>query len=250
MNRNPPATPDPFVDTNQYRYLSFRFVQSGNNFSPMRFGWWRVNDFDNGVAEEAVMTRDILIIDGWHTYSVDLWAPDAVDETYPAGTRGWRESHPNRLRFDPNEMFIGHLPVTIQLDWIKLNAMDFVKRGQRYVIQYELAAGRPNSLEFFYDTDRDAGNGRTRIAVVSVSTTAERSDGGEQASPERNVALSAARAGRLYLPMVASAPACSGSCYSWDTSSVPSGTYYIAVRTADAQGATEHYSEAPVIVVP
>ena len=94
MDRYPPGTPDPTIDTTKYRYLSYRFYESGTNFSMSRFGWWQADGMDTKVLEQPVMSRDILIQDGWNTYKIDLWADDVVDESYPANTPNWLQTRP------------------------------------------------------------------------------------------------------------------------------------------------------------
>jgi hypothetical protein len=199
------------------------------------------------------MSSDILIIDGWHTYQIDLWVNDLVDETYPAGTLGWRQSHPNRLRLDPNELAAADLPVTIQLDWIKLTAMDSVVKGIPFPIEYEVAAGRPQKITLYYNTDKNPANSGTPIGTVTVGNQSQST----AFVPVRLAGLAAAETAppspelnyHLYLPSLQHKyVTCSGNCYVWNTSNVPVGSYYVCVRAEDGYNSSQQCSEAPVAV--
>lgn len=247
MDRYPPGTPDPTIDTTKYRYLSYRFYESGINFSASRFGWWQADGMDTSVIEQPVMSRDIVILDGWNTYTIDLWANDVVDETYPPGTPDWRHSHPNRLRFDPNELLAGMLPVNIGLDWIKLTAMDEVNRGGIFPIQYDLTANGPVSLTFYYDTDTLPDNGRTLIGTTVRPASQPTLLPAHSYSIVQASAASPAQAYQVFLPITLN-NACSGDCYVWNTAAVAPGTYYICINIQDAYNQTYRCSDAPLVV--
>ena len=253
MNRNAPGALDPVVDTNKYRYLTYRFTKSGTRWSMMRFGWWQISATDNGVNEAPVMSRDILIIDGWHTYQIDLWADDVVDESYPAGTPGWRQSHPNRLRLDPNEQAAEDLPVTVQVDWIKLTAMDSVAKGTPFPIQFEVAAGQPQTVSLYYNTDKNPANSGISIGTMTVKNQPEEptAAGARQlAGLGSKVATSYSELNHhIYLASLQNGHlTCSGNCFIWDTSNVPVGTYYVCIRAEDGYNVRQQCSEAPVAV--
>jgi hypothetical protein len=235
MDRNPPGVLDPLIDTNKYRYLTYRFRESGLNFSVSRFGWWQVNATDNGVIEAPVMSRDVLLVDGWHTYSLDLWSDDLVDETLPSDTPSWLASHPNRLRFDPNELAASMLPVMIQMDWIKLTAMDTATRGAPFPIQI-LIDHPPAKVatSFFFTTD-------------------------PVASPYQHAARAFAPADpvpgpyRVYLPQVLRGYSGGDEepgelTFLWDTAGVATGTYYVCVVADDRYNAVTACSDAPMLL--
>jgi hypothetical protein len=256
MNRYPPGTLDPTVDTNKYRYLSYRYYQAGTQDVGhgwiSRFGWWQVNATDNGVNEPPAMSNDIIVLEGWNNYKIDLWADDVVDETYPPSTPGWQSSHPNRLRFDPTEMLVstGLTSVNIQLDWIKLTAMDEVARGKIFPIQYDLTASGPATLTFYYDTDTDPSNGRTLIGTKTSSFSEVQATNHSDISAKlAGINLTGDLTQTVFLPLVMSDFFdCTGNCYSWNTTSVPAGTYYICIQSQDAYNTLYQCSEAPVVV--
>jgi len=235
FDRNPPGTPDPEVNTGRYRYFSFRYWLEGEQNMPggwvARVLWWKENATDNGVIEAPSTGRDIILYEGWNTYSLDLTAEDAVDNTLPQD-RSWLQSHPNRMRLDPNEMMPALSPGFIHLDWVKLTAVDEVKQGQLYAIRF-LSSESGASARAYYDTDRNPSNGRT--------TVREPSDG---VAPTQH---------RLLLPLMARSSGGSDSRAAeetilWDTSGVPAGQYWVCIEVNDGLNTRTWYSEAPVIV--
>jgi hypothetical protein len=234
---NPPG-PDPIIDTHTYRYLSFRFFHSGEqNVGEgwvARFGWWQKQK--TGVTEATVMSRDIIIYEGWNTYKVDLWAADVVDETNPSGTP-WRDSAPNRLRLDPSELLFNHFPAWIAIDWLRLTAMDEVQAGDVYAVRYSVDRDQAVNLAFYYDTDRNPNNGRTLIGLSLMG------------SNDNTRILDK----RVYLPIIfGSGSSSMGNNameqFYWNTAGVLPGTYYVCINSTDAYNETYRCSEAPLRV--
>jgi hypothetical protein len=245
MEITPPGHMDPPIDTSKYRYLSYRFHHSGEENVGQgwvaRLGWWQVDGSGWNVTEVPVMSRDLMILEGWNTYKVDLWAPDVVDEAHPI-QRSWLASAPNRLRFDPSELNSNLLPAYIQLDWIKLTAIDEVKAGEPFPILYNL--GKPGvDLTFYYDTDTNPNNGRTLISNVSMPNTTQTT-----LIPAANLT----GGHQIFLPLIQNKyfNCANGECFRWDTSGVPPGQYYICVNVDDSLNSIYRCSEAPVIVRP
>jgi hypothetical protein len=263
LDRTPPGQQDPPIDTNKYRYLSYRFYHSGTQNVGhgwvARWGWWQVHGNGYTVLEEPVMGRDMIIQEGWNVYKADLWAPDVVDEAHPI-QRSWRNSAPNRLRFDPSELATSLMPATIRLDWIKLTAMDEVKRGQVFPITYQVQSDRPVQLAFYYDTDKNPHNGRTSIGARSFSpaTLAVHSAGGlpgltnagaGQGSEGTIGTMLPDVSHKLFLPIVTD-QYCGSECFTWHTGNVAPGTYYICIESTDGHNNTYRCSEAPLIIRP
>jgi hypothetical protein len=235
-----PAAFDPTVDTHKFRYLSFHYKLEGQQDIGhgwvSRFGWWQHGA--NGLtSQEIVMSRDVILEEGWHTYKLDLWADDIIDEAHPV-KRSWLDSAPNRLRLDPAELYLNLLPRNLQLDWIKLTAIDEVRQGSTFPIDYVVTDSQDVIVTFYYDTDTNPDNGRHLI--------------GTQSAPTAPPALSASPATDTYtifLPVIMDHPySCSGDCYNWDTTAVAPGTYYICIEAEDPYNTTYQCSEAPVIV--
>lgn len=248
-NMNPPGV-DPTIDTRKYRYYSFRYYLSGEESVQegwvSRLGWWQT--ISGITTEPTVMSRDIMLLEGWNTYKVDMWASDVVDEAHPIQVP-WTSSAPNRLRFDPAELYLTRLPATFQLDWIKLTAMDEVSRGSTFSIEYDLVDEGSPSIIYYYDTDTDPTNGKNlAIMTSSVSGTEQSSEPTETAeqSIERDSPTAIEAISFVYLPTVLNNYC--GDCISWDTSSVAPGDYYICIQANDFYNTTYQCSEAPVRV--
>ncbi|MEM7115720.1 MAG: hypothetical protein AAF614_24980 [Chloroflexota bacterium] len=237
---NPSGSPDPVVDTNKYRYLSFRYRLAGTQNVQegwvARFGWWQ--EAKGGLpGSSAVMSRDIILLEGWNTYHIDLWANDIVDESHPV-QRSWRASAPNRLRFDPSEIHQSLAPAQIEIDWIKLTAMDEVTQGGVFPIEYELEAERPTTLTFFYDNDRNQHNGRSHIGTITRGATRTSS---QFVQPQAEH--------MLFLPTITRGSVnCSNNCFAWETITVPRGEYYICTESNDGLNASYSCSDTPVAV--
>ena len=235
FDRYPAGTPDPEVDTQRYRYFSFRYWLEGEQNMPggwvSRVLWWKENATDNGAIETPSTGRDIILYEGWNTYSLDLTAEDAVDNTLPLD-RSWLESHPNRMRLDPNEMMPELSPGFIHVDWIKLTAMDEVNRGTPYTIRF-LTSESAVTYNAYYDTDRNPSNGRTAARVLTGSVEH--------------------RAHSLFLPLTFHSftgleTQTMEKTIWWDTAGVLPGQYWIAVEVNDGLNTMLWYSAAPIAV--
>jgi len=137
--------------------------------------------------------------------------------------------------------------------------MDRAARGSIYSIEYTVNDSAPVTLNIYYDTDTNPGNGRTLITTLQA--------GASQASPIQDTeplanppVPAAAGSRKIYLPIISRSPACSParptqageysptSCVAWNTSSVPPGTYYICFSAQDPYNSVYRCSEAPVVV--
>lgn len=231
---------DMLIDTDKYRYLSYRYhldagEQNVGQGWVSRFGWWQTNRTDNITTQEIVMSRDVIVFEGWNTYNLDLWANDIVDEAHPV-QRSWLASAPNRLRFDPAELNSNLLPASFEIDWFKLTAMDEVNGGSPFSIEYE-----PNeegaTYTFYYDSDTNPDNGHNLI--------------GSTARPATNAPAGTLGGSNLiYLPALFSdfAQCTATGCYAWATSGVPAGEYYVCIEADDGLNTAYRCSEAPMIV--
>ncbi len=235
---DPVGDSDPVIDTSKYRYFSFRFRLNGQqNIREgwvARLGWWQ--ELNGRITRETVMSRDVMLVEGWNIYKVDLWANDVIDENHPV-KRPWLNSAPNRLRFDPAELFTSRLPEELALDWIKLTAMDEVRRGSPYLIRYQTDSSRPATITFYYDTDTNPGNGRTRITTADASV------------PVSNIGASwSDTTSMVFLPAIANNGFNCDECVEWSTVGVAPGEYYICAEIDDEYNSTYSCSEAPVAV--
>ncbi|MCP4362179.1 MAG: hypothetical protein GY796_29585 [Chloroflexi bacterium] len=239
---NTPGVFDPTIDTDTFRYLSYHYSLDGQQNVEQgwvsRFGWWQQGANGN-TSQEIVMSRDVVLDEDWNTYKLDLWADDIVDEAHSV-QRSWLNSAPNRLRFDPAELYLSLLPNDLQLDWIKLTAMDEVQQGELFLIEYEITDSQDVNLTFYYDVDTNPDNGRSLIDTVFVPAAVH------------SLSISPANANDTYfifLPVIMNNTYnCTGDCYVWDTTAVAPETYYICIEAQDLYNTTYQCSEAPVIV--
>lgn len=233
LNLNPPGTPDPKVDTNRYRYFSFRmYTQGEQSFEDgwvARLYWWQAKDSDSGTNQSPSEGRDILLYENWTTYKLDLHAADVLEG--PNSGLAWTASAPNRIRLDPNEFLPAIAPGYVELDWVKLTAVDEATQGTIFPIQYTASESNV-TVTAYYDTDTDPGNGRTPVTVYAPTTTIP-----------ANLPL------RLYMPIHFKGPAPSGEQIMWDTTGVAPGTYYISLDAGDGVNNVTWYSEAPVNIL-
>jgi hypothetical protein len=249
LNRGHPGLPDPTINTTKFRYLSYRLYHSGEqNIGEgwiSRFGWWQVDGYYTTVTQPPVMSRDVMISEGWNEYHIDLWASDVIDEAYPAGTPNWWQSQPNRMRFDPDELASSLAPATILLDYIRLTAMDAVKQGDPFSILYTAAGTLPMTLSFYYTTS-PATAGTLIGAIVKASADSKGSDAAtpKPAADRPSLPLSH----QVYLPVMHNFLDCGENCFAWSTTHVATGTYYICINAQDAYNSTYRCSEAPVVV--
>jgi hypothetical protein len=245
----PQGRPMPTIDTGKYRYLTYRFYHSGTQDVGhgwmARFGWWTMDGYNAMAIVPPALTRDLIFQEGWNTYKIDLWRPDLVDPYYLAITPNWQASHPNRLRFDPDELDCSLTPATIQLDYLLLTAMDTVKEGDPFPIRYTLTGTFPMTLSFYYTTD-PANTGVLIGTTVKTSADASGLDAGTSNQIAASSPLTLTH--HIYLPIVMrNFLSCSGNCFLWNTTGV-AATYYVCIKAQDAYNAAYRCSEAPVVV--
>ena len=236
-----------YIDTSQYKYLSLRACYEG--IQDVGFGWvfrllWAPNNF--GIDHST--SDDFIIEDGWPTFTeTNCWQTYKINmaaiRLEPDGgpNFGW-VGNLRVFRLDPTEI---PYQAQFKLDWMKLTAMDQVRRGNVYTIQYELKATPPVTLSFYYDTDTNSSNGRTLIGTSQVTSLTQST---QMISPIGSPpTLTSLLPYKTYLPFITKEP-CSGNCYNWNTSGVPAGTYYICLQAEDPYNSTYRCSEAPIVI--
>ncbi len=209
------------INTSKYKYATFRmFLNKPRNFDDgwvQRFVWWYL-----GPTIDPVITEDMVVYEGWHTYSIDL--SQALFE--PGGS--WT-GYPTAFRFDPHE--IGST-TPVYVDFITLTGDERVPRGASFPIVYETKPASGVSVTFYYDTDKNPANGRTPIGAASHSLA--------------DVSYAA------FLPLVTKGSLetnlLTGERWLWDTSTTPAGTYYISADVSDGVMTTTWYSDIPVTI--
>ncbi|MBI4477085.1 MAG: VCBS repeat-containing protein, partial [Acidobacteria bacterium] len=206
------ASPRP-IDTSRYRYLTVLF-QVDASFSLGGGSVARVFWGSNQAQSNLLTTSsDIIVWPGLNTYTVDLGSLAAGADTgiVPGATQtAWAAANVYHFRFDPFEL---SQSVSFHLHDVKLAAADETSGGT-FIIRFsgtDADAGDAPTVFLYYDTDTNATNGRTLIASA--------------------------------IPL-------SAGSYSWNTSFVAPGTYYIYAEVTDGINTTSRYSTGRVRVLP
>lgn len=143
------------INTNNYRYLSFRYRYDGKfdlrRGTMSRFVWrsgargWNISD-------------DIVTYGGgWRTYYIDL-----KTIKLNGGRNGWR-GNTDIFRFDPHE---DRLSKRFYVDHVTLAAED--KLSTAFIIRYQnkdASGGETNTLRLYWDADKIFGNGNEHLIV-------------------------------------------------------------------------------------
>jgi hypothetical protein len=215
------------IDTSKYKYLTFRYYLEG--IQNVGLGWvHRTLWWYKGVGIDQVTTRDMVIYEGWHTYSIDLSQAPIEPPPYSLSS-GWNGT-PSGLRMDPDEM---PNPMNFHVDFVTLTGDLTAKSGTPFSIVYQTTPATGVSVTFYYDTDTNPNNGRWLMGSYSAG-----------AAPPGF---------KVFVPMVTSSSAppeidpMPGDTWVWNTA-VSAGTYYVSADVNDGVMTTTWYSETPVIV--
>jgi len=221
------------INTNDYRYLTFRIYTQG----PWQtFGKGMLVRWIWGSKGCYLVTRDIPLDVGWQTYSIDLkdaYAGQAQQWIGSCSGTTWQNTNPaGEFRLDPNENISGGT-FHQELDWVELTKMSEVKQGALFPIGISL--NKPQSsvqIKFFYSRDR------VQLTPAVIKTPSS-------GTPPGNVGNI-----RVYLPLIRNGPPQAAGDYLWDTQGVATGEYYICAEAKDGYNTMVYCSEAPVIVIP
>ncbi len=215
------------IDSSKYYNVSFRMYipgqQSIGTGWVQRFLWWR-----QGPSSDVGTTQDMVIYEGWHTYSFDL-----RNAPLEAGSTQWTDQDPTTFRFDPLEL---PNPNNVHIDYVMLTGEETVTRGQLFPIYYSTDPANGANVTFYYDTDTNPNNGRT-----PMNTTG-------QAQPMEFLAFN------IFLPLIQHSDVPEIDLYAnsrmvyWNTAGVPLNTYYVSAVVSDGVNSTTWYSEVPVRV--
>jgi hypothetical protein len=198
------------VNTSRYRYLTYR-LQVDRSYDLGRGSVARVFwGSQSGAPYNLTTTKDILVWPGMNSYTVDL-------ASLSAAPGGGLEPGNAQLWTSAGARYLRLDPhefaeqVPFHVDSVKLAAMD-EDVGGTFTIRFTGSDpdGDPVSLALYYDTDRNPSNGLTLIAS--------------------NVSLASGE-------------------YTWNTTGVPPGVYYIYAFASDDVNGFATYSTGPVRVV-
>lgn len=203
------------IDTQRYKYVTFRMLYDGvDGVQDIGVGWiHRVVWWYAGPSPAVTSTADMLIYEGWQTYTMDL-SQALISPT--SGSR-WTGA-PAVFRMDPGEV---PAPVTFHVDFVTLTGEERVRAGSPFPIYYQATPGVGVTVSLYYDTDTNPINGRTAIRVSTSPCP-------QPPAPELNLLT--------------------GTCVMWDTTGVAGGTYFVFADVSDGVTTTTWYSEVHVQV--
>jgi hypothetical protein len=212
MRRNGVKIP---IDTAKYRYLTFR-IRSDNAGSvnlvdraargwETKLTWW-----NQSLSRDGTYTRAINLLEGWRSYSLDLWDQRLCDYRYPY-TTGWTAiPQVNELRLDPLETPIS---TRFWLDDVKLCAQNAPELGA-YEVRWTLA-----------DPDSTAVTVRVYYGYYNVA--------GYQEQPT---------------PIYEGVHGPGSGSFVWDTRSLRNDSYYLRSVVSDGVNESSSLAEVPVVV--
>lgn len=209
------------IDTSRYRYCSFRMwvdpTGYGDFIDRLTRGWvTRLIWGDKGLSVDGSYSKDIILLEDWHTYTVDLWARDFLETKPGAGCPqlGWRELvSAGIFRVDPLEVYE---PTAFALDYVRLHAVNAPVNGL-YSICWTAS-----------DTDTDPGNVTLRLYCGRYTAGGAYSEGA--------------------LPIATIVNPAATTCHVWNASFFESGEYYIRAEITDGLNSLSRMSSAPVCV--
>jgi hypothetical protein len=211
------------INANKYKFASFNMFVEGEQSIVggwvQRFHWWYVN------VNDVVSTEDMVVYEGWNTYTLDL-------STAPLVEGGAWSGNPTTFRFDPLELPV---PADVYVDFMLLTGDESVTKGSPFTIIYNILKGNGATLSVYFDSDTNPDNGRTPANAFSLPADSYSWAGG---------------AASIFLPIITIPDEIplNGSSYVWDTSGVAKGDYYISLVLNDGVTTTTWYSEIPVTV--
>jgi hypothetical protein len=227
------------IDSDRYHYLTYRlwfdydytWIDVGQG---SRIFWGR---------EPLIETQSGWIYDypGWQTYSLDL---RSLDLSFGPG---WSTADWTKFRLDPIANGTGET-VTFYIDDVKLTGDEQADQFADIRWQVTDPDTSVTSMDIYYDEDESGLDGTLiasltlmdgqRSAITMVSTVA--------ADP--SLGVTDALTPTIFLPLVVHnwGPACTGACYTWDTSTVAPGVYYLYACLNDGYNEVCRYSERPL----
>ncbi len=259
------------INTNEYRYLTFKMYTEWTSWPYGAFQWqnisqgmivrviWTRNSLTSQQGYECdQVTKDIPFNVGWQVYTIDLYDPydGLAIEQEPSGLPHCPNSPETwklagsviGLRVDPNENITcnpNYSPEPVipcsafrqQLDWVRLTKENVIKAGQVYTVQLSLNKSAADvHLTYYYTTNPAQPKQHAAIGTL-------------RASPQRSQV-----ANDVFIPVAfdrSEQPAeviANPVSFSWRTTGVSAGTYYVCVEMNDRINTSLQCSPVPVII--
>jgi hypothetical protein len=237
------------IDTSRYKYLTYRYkidrgswwsnsgdrlvYDSGRHVYPAA---WLVRaiffgTFPLNVAQSSNTTNDLVVLEEWNTYQLDLSKAAARGywEPHVPETGGYWTGLKYGFRFDFLE---GVDDWTIHLDYVKLTGDDTANAS--YTVHWsQLEGSSPTAIDFYRSSSPNT--------CLSSGTQIYHWQPGTGGTPPP------AGPYRAYLPVIIGGSA-GPTSFVWNTSAVAPGTYYICGRVSDGVNTTTMVSEAAVVI--
>lgn len=232
----PNGTP---IDPSRYYYLTYKvlydyailFYTDAGQFSRIYWG------------DPTQESRLIYLFPGWQTQSFDLRTLSA--NKGPA----WSSNDWNWFRLDPiaNK---GH-SVTFYIDDVKLTGDTKADKYADLAWQMTDPDTSVTTATLYHDNDRSGWNGTLFATLVLTDGQRMAAASSFIVQPDISIRAAGDLTHTVFVPFVASNyhPPCTGACYSWNTSALPAGVYYLYACLDDGYNHQVcRYSETPLVV--
>lgn len=253
------------IDTNTYRYLSYKINTSWlHAWQNVPGGMitrlvWSVQGSSGRAGYRCnLVSQDLPFDVGEQVVTVDLHAAfDGSAEEVQGECSGyswkWKTALPAlELRLDPNENVTSSLPnqpyqggsFVQMLDWVRLSQLDRIKQGEMFVIRLAVknAPQEDTAVSVFYTNNPDSQPTQHLLASREAPSASQ-----------GVLPLATPSGSQLYLPFSmrdASSSAYDGLQFMWNTTGVPPGDYYICAVASNGYNSSTTCSEVAVTVTP
>jgi len=206
------------IDPRKYRYLTFRMdadeTGTVNFIGRMLAGWVaRLIWWNAGSDIDGTVSKDIPVLEGWHSYTLDLWDSNLPETSgYELNPQpGWKNMPTIKgLRIDPLECFNSTF---FNYDDVKLCAENRPINGS-YTVKWDLS-----------DADSASVDLKVYYGYMDGSTYVEESQ-----------------------PLVDQSVSPGPGNYVWDMSNMPNGNYHLRFEVDDGTNLRSYKSELPIII--
>jgi hypothetical protein len=232
------------IDADKYKYLTWNWYAEGepvnaderllsaNKGWVTRFHYFVEYPYD--TTRDMNTLNDLIIWEGWNTYTVDL-SQGYLDDAQPGPGPGWTGTKTG-LRFDFLE---GQSPSDIHVDEVLLTADPTAQSGSSYAIEWEIqASDRPMTITLWYDNDTNPNN-----AFPDTEPIATLGPGGGGPLPPGPYYVYLPLALKNYAPGLPTENA-----YSWSVPGGLSGAYYLYAEVDDGLNEVGWYSDVPLVI--
>ena len=229
------------IDSSQYYYLTYRlwydypysFAAVGQN---NRVFW--------GRAPLTEATSELLYVyPGWMTYTLDL-------RSLPLHSGpNWLTKDWTIFRIDPIGQNKTGQRVHVYIDGVLLTSDEEADSFFEIAWNLDDPDTSVTTMTLYYDNNQSGWDGTN---ITTLTLTDGEHAGRSSASPERAASIQATRdmTYTLHLPLVMRnyITPCEGSCYTWQTGSLPSDAYYLYACVDDGYNEFCRYSDTPVYI--